>query len=101
MSLSRSEYWTKTIGMAALLMFGGVLGIAAGEVMLLAVMFAGFILSIAQIVWAVQRFHDVGLSGAWILLNFLPVVGNLVVLIILCLPSDTFDTYNPNAVRRL
>ncbi|MFC6181889.1 DUF805 domain-containing protein [Lactiplantibacillus daowaiensis] len=35
----------------------------------------------------VRRLHDLGYSGAFWLINFVPVVGNLAVLIMLCQPS--------------
>lgn len=38
---------------------------------------------------SVRRLHDVGVSGFWWLLNFIPLVGGLVLLVFYCLPSNT------------
>lgn len=49
---------------------------------------------IVQLVCMVQRFHDVGLSGWWYLVGFVPIVGGIAVMVVLFLPTNTFDQYD-------
>ncbi|MCX7566898.1 DUF805 domain-containing protein [Sulfitobacter sp. F26169L] len=37
---------------------------------------------------SVRRLHDVGMSGFWWLLNFVPFIGSIALLVIYCLPSN-------------
>lgn len=101
MTLDRLQYWTRAIlGVAALLcitMFGWVLG----ELGLILIAFSWIAFPIVEVVWAVRRFHDAGLSGAWLLLNAVPFFGNIPVLIILLLPTGSFDRYDKQPVGRL
>ncbi|WP_437560326.1 DUF805 domain-containing protein [Acidithiobacillus sulfuriphilus] len=51
----------------------------------------------------VRRFHDVGISGWWLLLAFIPYLGAIAILVLLILPAkptgERFGPYtdNPNA----
>ncbi|MEZ0242835.1 MAG: DUF805 domain-containing protein [Sphingomonas sp.] len=54
-------------------------------------------LFIPSIAVQVRRFHDQGLTGALVLLNFVPVIGTFVVLILMCLPgTDGDNRYGPD-----
>lgn len=45
----------------------------------------------------VRRLHDIGWSGWWCLLNFIPYIGGLIVLILCCIPSQKgTNKYGPN-----
>lgn len=47
----------------------------------------------------IRRLHDTGKSGLWILVGFIPSVGQLILLILCLLPSEPFDNrygqFNP------
>lgn len=43
---------------------------------------------IPNITLAIRRLHDVGKSGWWLLISFVPVIGNLILLYFACLKSD-------------
>ncbi|WP_066070632.1 DUF805 domain-containing protein [Neobacillus soli] len=45
----------------------------------------------------VRRMHDIGKSGWWILINFVPFVGGIILLIITCTDSqEGANQYGPN-----
>lgn len=44
----------------------------------------------------VRRLHDTGRSGWWILLYFIPYIGAIALLIMLCQKSDEDNQYGPN-----
>lgn len=52
-------------------------------------LYVGIITLIPLISLSVRRLHDAGFSGFWVLLNFIPVVGGLVLLVMYVLPSNT------------
>lgn len=52
-------------------------------------MYVGVITLIPLLSLSVRRLHDAGFSGFWILLNFIPAVGGLVLLVMYVLPSTT------------
>lgn len=65
--------------------------------------FIGFFMLVAlallvpMIAIHVRRFHDLGYSGWWYLLSFIPYVGSLVVLVMMCLPSqEGGNKYGPH-----
>ena len=43
----------------------------------------------------VRRLHDTGRSGWWILLYFIPYIGAIALLIMLCRKSDEDNKYGP------
>jgi uncharacterized membrane protein YhaH (DUF805 family) len=55
---------------------------------------AGLIPSIAV---GVRRLHDTNKSGWWLLISFVPFVGGLILLILMCIDGDPGDNqYGPN-----
>jgi len=49
---------------------------------------------------AIRRMHDTGRSAFWLLLNVIPLIGNLIVLIFMCLPGDEgANRYGPDPLR--
>ena len=105
---SRSEYWwfvlfeVLAIGVLAfvdLRMFYGVieatgddatalLGISPFDFMLVYYFIFTFVPRLAV---TIRRLHDVGLSGLFYLLYFVPIVGGLVVFVLTLLPSEADD----------
>jgi uncharacterized membrane protein YhaH (DUF805 family) len=102
----RMEYWMFVLGLLIIevivIALFGVLGAFSPRFdgtppTMLMPMFGVFgILVLAIIVPAiavqVRRFHDQNLSGWFVLLNFIPYLGGLVVLVFMCLPG----TKGPN-----
>ncbi len=103
---SRKQYWMFVLG-HALFIFGSVfLGTAivsdandfgfmvwAGLFMLT---WLGLFL-IPSLSIQVRRLHDIGLSGWWYFLSFIPYVGGLILLIMSCIPSEQkTNKYGPN-----
>jgi uncharacterized membrane protein YhaH (DUF805 family) len=81
--------------MAAFLPFFFLVGLTGGSdssslavlAMLLPVLW-GLFLFIPGIALASRRLHDVGLSGWFYLLTFIPYVGGLFMLVVACIPSQ-------------
>lgn len=102
----RKEYWMFALGvlivataLAALaIMMGGGLRATAGSGGLIAgpflIVFGLFWLAliVPSIAVQVRRFHDQDKSGWFVLLNFIPYIGGLVVLVFMCLEG----TRGPN-----
>lgn len=96
--MGRKEYWLKTIGSSlGLFLVGSFLSYLA-EFFLIVYILGAVVLWVVTLMWARLRFHDVGLSGAWLFLSLVPVIGNIAVFIILVLPANTFDTYGKGKV---
>jgi uncharacterized membrane protein YhaH (DUF805 family) len=78
----------------ALLVFAAVvtsdveqaLGVAIVGMVVLVLISLGLLLPVIAL--TVRRFHDMGYSGWWYLLTFIPYLGGLVVLVMMCLPSQ-------------
>ncbi len=51
---------------------------------------------IPSIAVIVRRLHDIGRTGWWLLIIFVPIVGWLVILIFACFDSDDDNQYGPN-----
>ncbi len=52
-----------------------------------------------SVFWTTQRFQDVGLSGAWIVLCLVPIIGQLALIVITLLPANTFHSYKVKEVE--
>jgi uncharacterized membrane protein YhaH (DUF805 family) len=83
---SRSEYWWFYLFwflvMAAAIVIGAAINGARTAILFLLIALFG--LALPQISAAVRRLHDTDLSGWWYLIVFVPTVGGLVLLILLC-----------------
>lgn len=100
MKMSRKEYWIKYIAslivtsMVVVMQIGLLYAFEGGGLFFIPIALILILgISILQIVWMVRRLHDVGLSGVWVLLGFLPAIGNIAVLIMTLLPADSFDMW--------
>lgn len=101
--MGRKEYWLKTIGSSLGLFLVGTLLTALADFFLIIYIIGAVVLWVVTLMWARLRFHDAGLSGAWLLLSLVPIVGNIAVFIILVLPANTFDSYGrvPSAPQQV
>jgi uncharacterized membrane protein YhaH (DUF805 family) len=67
----------------------GDMGLLSGA-LLLALLLPGLSVS-------VRRLHDVGMSGWWFLLSFVPILGDIAMIVIFCLGSEPGENrYGPN-----
>ena len=46
------------------------------------------ILSLLVFLLGIRRLHDTGRSGWWMLINFVPIVGPIILLVFTCLASE-------------
>ena len=90
---SRKEYWSFVgffIFLSAILgfidSFTGNFDEASGFGLMSGIFILGSLLPSISV--GVRRLHDINKSGWWMLLNFIPYVGILIVLIFLCLKGD-------------
>ncbi len=69
---------------------GGVLGIANLLTSLLSLA-----LFLPNLTFAVRRFHDIGMSGWWVLISLIPILGFLALIYFFIKPSDGPNQYGP------
>jgi uncharacterized membrane protein YhaH (DUF805 family) len=77
---SRSEYWWFALFLVGIYIGAELISDAAYWI----VVVATFLPSLAA---AVRRLHDTGRSGWWLLLNFIPFIGFIIVLVLLAQES--------------
>lgn len=86
---SRAEYWWWALAYGAtvfvLSMLGAATNSAAFSVLMVIVMLGGLLPAISV---TVRRLHDTGRSGAWYWIALVPLVGAIILLVFLLLPSD-------------
>lgn len=91
----RKEYWMFVLfNMIA----GFVIGIIGGMIHfpLLATIYSLAVICPALAV-GVRRMHDIGKSGFWLLVNFIPLIGSIWCLVLLCMDSQPGENqYGPN-----
>ncbi|MBY0309658.1 DUF805 domain-containing protein [Patescibacteria group bacterium] len=111
---SRKGYWMFILWYF-LVLFGSVFGVGLLQIvfmgadaqagsniiipLLFGVLFLGLLLGLLVPVIAlhVRRLHDIGYSGWWYLLSFIPYLGGLIVLVLMCLPSqEGTNKYGPH-----
>lgn len=105
----RKEFWTFSLVNAAILVviaiIAGILGAAAGTggsgspptpLMILFVLFYLAVL-IPSLAVQVRRLHDIGKSGWWWFINFVPFIGGIWLLILFLLDSQPgSNQWGPN-----
>ena len=92
----RKEYWM--FGLINFLITIG-LGMAESMVGLPGTLssFYALVVLIPSIAVSVRRLHDTGRSGWWMLLNFLPVLGTIVLIVFFVFDSEEgTNEYGPN-----
>jgi uncharacterized membrane protein YhaH (DUF805 family) len=98
----RKEYWLFVLfNLIASIIIGVIAGVLAGATGVGAFSYLGPIYSLAVLIpgFAVlfRRLHDIGKSGWWWLIAFIPVIGVIVLLVFCCLDSQPGDNqYGPN-----
>lgn len=104
---SRKEFWTFYLVNTAIVLFFGSIH-SHGLIRLMSGSFelSGLSTVLFLFVWAalmptlaviVRRLHDLGRTGWWVLLGFLPVIGGLVLLIMLLFDGQSStNQYGPN-----
>ncbi|MFD1422035.1 DUF805 domain-containing protein [Lactiplantibacillus songbeiensis] len=103
--MGRADYWWASLGISLIAIVIGIVYVSVFAASLGTMDdltgFDGLLLIILAIYWLFitiagftaqfRRFHDIGYSGAFWLINFVPFVGSIAVLIMLCQPSRQFN----------
>lgn len=91
----RKEYWMfyliHTLALITLLIVDTLIGIPG----LLTGLYSLAVI-LPALALTVRRLHDVGKSGWWILISFVPFVGSIILLVFECLDSDEDNKYGLN-----
>lgn len=100
---SRSEFWWFTLfnalGIFAVIVLSGAIGYIIGGLFTVfsAIPIGSIIYSLAVVVPSiavvVRRLHDTGRSGWWYFIVFVPIVGSIVLLVMMCLESADENEY--------
>lgn len=84
--INRAVYWMVTLlsALAVLILFGILTAIGQGQESMTSIIVAIIVLPIIswiEFVCQIKRWHDRGKSGIWILFSFVPIVGQIWVLV--------------------
>ncbi len=102
---SRKEYWMFMLTYVVLMVIAGLLiALSAlflyeGLIITLVILFmvGMFGLIIPSVAIQVRRLHDIGYSGWWYLIGFIPYIGGIIILVMSALPSEVgTNQYGPN-----
>ncbi len=97
--ISRHDYWMTVLGLFLVsILIGIITGIlipmGAGAIVAIIYVLYYFALLIGGLSMSVRRMHDLNKSGAWIFITFVPVIGGIWYLILLCSPGvDAGNNY--------
>jgi uncharacterized membrane protein YhaH (DUF805 family) len=91
---SRGEYWWSALGVGLVflvLYVVATIAAASNSTALASILFVlvvvfSLAVAIPSIAIAVRRLHDGGFSGWFYLLGFIPIVGGIITLVLMCLP---------------
>lgn len=87
--------WLISIGLVIIDLFAGTLSAEAG-IGLFSGLF-GLAMIIPSLAVSVRRLHDIGKSGWWLLIGFIPIIGAIVLIVFACLDSQPgANAYGPN-----
>ena len=98
----RQEYWMFVLfNIIAGIIIGVIAGVLVGVTKVTAFAYLGSIYNLAVLIPGLavffRRLHDIGKSGWWWLLAFIPFIGWIVLLVFCCLDSQPGDNqYGPN-----
>jgi uncharacterized membrane protein YhaH (DUF805 family) len=86
---TRSEYWWWGLFM---LLLAVVMAVVVGET-LANLVFLGLLLPSLGV--GARRLHDIGRSGWWLLVNFIPLIGMILLIYWAVQPSEGDNAYGP------
>lgn len=99
----RKEFWFFAlfwyIGVILVTVVGGMLGVAAESGLTVGVVPVLYYVAtiVPMIAVQIRRLHDVGKSGWFLLVSFIPIVGAIWILVLYCTDSQAGDNqYGPN-----
>ena len=99
----RKEYWYFQLFNAIVMIFLGLFAIAFSDqgkpaMIPFGLMFAyGFVAFVPSLAVTIRRLHDIGKSGWWYCIAFVPLIGGLILLVFTLLDSDPDrNEYGPN-----
>ena len=95
---TRSEYWWFVLFFYATILCAVLLGVATGidKPILALIGIFGAISFIPIVALRVRRLHDIGKSGWWIFLGFVPYIGEIILFIFSVMGSDGENEYGPD-----
>ena len=85
----RSEYWWASLGIG---IAGSIISSAFPDFSWI----WSLIILVPSLALSVRRLHDIGRSGWWYLVNFIPLVGQIITLIWACKDSTEDNPWGPN-----
>ena len=99
---SRKTFWLAVLGIMLITMvigfvfglIGGLVGDKAGTIFVVVPYL--FVLStlLPSLAMEVRRMHDINKSGWFVLVSFIPFVGSIILIVLLCMPAvDEGNTY--------
>ncbi|MCB9809097.1 DUF805 domain-containing protein [Candidatus Nomurabacteria bacterium] len=94
---SRSEYWFFILFAAITIGLIGLVSLAVPENSNAAIILGGLaglyvmVLIVVHFTLLIRRLHDTGRSGIWVLVNFIPLIGSLVLIIFALEKSQSTD----------
>ena len=96
----RAEYWWWVLAyLLVLLIASGIDGMLFGGAQILSSL-ASLALLLPTLAVAVRRLHDRGLTGWWVLLGLIPLLGSLILIFIFVQPSEAeTNAYGPPPIR--
>ena len=86
---SRSEYWIWWGFMVVILALIGAVGLLIGTTGYVAASLISLVFFLPTLAVTVRRLHDIGRSGFWLLLVFIPLIGGLVLLAFLLIDGQS------------
>ena len=89
---TRSEFWLFNLINSLVVFPLGVLGTAVGWIVFVELSFILAIM-IPSLAVTVRRLHDTGRSGWWYFVNFIPLIGFIILIIFLVGGSDQDNEY--------
>jgi uncharacterized membrane protein YhaH (DUF805 family) len=85
----RTEYWMfGLVNFAITLVFYVLAFVAHSGFFILLVALYGLAVLLPSLAVLVRRLHDIGMSGWWILIGLVPIVGSIVLLVFTVLPGN-------------
>jgi uncharacterized membrane protein YhaH (DUF805 family) len=99
----RKEYWYFQLFNAIVMIFLGLFAVAFSDqgkpaTIPFGLMFTyGFVVFVPSLAVTIRRLHDIGKSGWWYLIAFVPLIGGLILFVFTLINSDPDrNEYGPN-----